>query len=243
MRRATARQSSEWINWDDYFIIISFLIFQFFKGWLSQLVVKPSATSVIFPIKMKFTSKLFGKLIKLFIHLWFSRVSNEIIEKHGDIDILINNAGIVSGNSLCDIPDCKYKISYILMNVKCIIIYFSPNWTDLQSQYSCPFLDSEVIYAWYAKKTQGNWSKLVSFKYLLIHKQIYGYIQGHIVNIASLAGTTGCAKLTDYCASKFAAVGLHESLKVELDAEGNKDLINCIYIRFIWLNLQFSLAF
>ena len=39
---------------------------------------------------------------------------------------------------------------------------------------------------------------------------------GHIVNVASLAGHSGTNKLVDYCASKFAAVGLDESLRVEL---------------------------
>ncbi|CAL1279355.1 unnamed protein product [Larinioides sclopetarius] len=43
--------------------------------------------------------------------------------------------------------------------------------------------------------------------------------KGHIVSIASLAGVSGLPNLTDYCASKFAAVGFMESLKLELDAQ------------------------
>ncbi|GFT12711.1 hypothetical protein NPIL_598441 [Nephila pilipes] len=43
--------------------------------------------------------------------------------------------------------------------------------------------------------------------------------KGHIVSIASLAGISGLPNLTDYCASKFAAVGFMESLKLELDAQ------------------------
>ena len=39
---------------------------------------------------------------------------------------------------------------------------------------------------------------------------------GHIVTIASSAGTLGVAGLCDYCASKFAAVGIDESLRFEL---------------------------
>ena len=39
---------------------------------------------------------------------------------------------------------------------------------------------------------------------------------GHIVNIASLAGHSGTNKLVDYCSSKFAAVGLDDALKVRL---------------------------
>lgn len=43
---------------------------------------------------------------------------------------------------------------------------------------------------------------------------------GHIVNIASSAGLFGVAGLVDYCASKFAAVGVHESITSELNVQG-----------------------
>lgn len=49
---------------------------------------------------------------------------------------------------------------------------------------------------------------------------------GHIVNIASLAGHSGMNKLVDYCSSKFAAVGLDDSLKVELAVQGHADYIH-----------------
>lgn len=41
--------------------------------------------------------------------------------------------------------------------------------------------------------------------------------KGHIVSIASLAGHVGISKLVDYCASKFAAVGFDEALRMELE--------------------------
>lgn len=41
--------------------------------------------------------------------------------------------------------------------------------------------------------------------------------KGHIVSVASLAGVCGVAKLVDYCASKFAAVGFDEALRMELE--------------------------
>jgi len=44
--------------------------------------------------------------------------------------------------------------------------------------------------------------------------------EGHFVTIASVAGLIGSAALTDYCASKFAAVGLQESLHAELRSMG-----------------------
>lgn len=43
---------------------------------------------------------------------------------------------------------------------------------------------------------------------------------GHIVSVASLAGLGGVCRLTDYCGSKFAAVGFQESLAMELAADG-----------------------
>jgi all-trans-retinol dehydrogenase (NAD+) len=49
--------------------------------------------------------------------------------------------------------------------------------------------------------------------------------QGHVVNVASLAGQAGSNKLVDYCASKFAAVGLDESFRVELFVQGHSDYI------------------
>ena len=52
---------------------------------------------------------------------------------------------------------------------------------------------------------------------------------GHIVNVASLSGHSGTNKLVDYCASKFAAVGLDESLRVELA------------VQVYWNNLYFPL--
>ncbi|KAK8754020.1 hypothetical protein OTU49_008127 [Cherax quadricarinatus] len=44
--------------------------------------------------------------------------------------------------------------------------------------------------------------------------------KGHIVTISSLAGMSGVNKLADYCASKFAAVGFDESLRLELMVDG-----------------------
>lgn len=40
--------------------------------------------------------------------------------------------------------------------------------------------------------------------------------EGHVVSIASIAGISGGPDLTDYSASKFAAVGLQESFRMEM---------------------------
>ncbi len=54
---------------------------------------------------------------------------------------------------------------------------------------------------------------------------------GHVVTIASAAGMIGVAGLADYCASKWAAVGFDESLRVELKrrAPGVKTTVVCPY--------------
>ncbi|XP_026202803.1 retinol dehydrogenase 10-B-like [Anabas testudineus] len=56
---------------------------------------------------------------------------------------------------------------------------------------------------------------------------------GHIVTVASALGLFSTACVEDYCASKFAAVGFHESLTHELRAEdldGIKSTLVCPYI-------------
>jgi all-trans-retinol dehydrogenase (NAD+) len=50
--------------------------------------------------------------------------------------------------------------------------------------------------------------------------------RGHIVTIASVAGIIGSNRLVDYCASKFAAVGFHESLETEIRVQFSKININ-----------------
>ena len=44
--------------------------------------------------------------------------------------------------------------------------------------------------------------------------------KGHIVTIASMAGLTGVPGLSDYCASKYGAVAIDESVRLELKKRG-----------------------
>ena len=107
----------------------------------------------------------------------------------GPVDILINNAGVVSGERFLDIPDGKIERS---LAVNTLALF----WTTKA------FLPSMI--------ERGR---------------------GHLVTIASAAGLIGVSKLTDYAASKFAAVGLDESLRVELDkaATGVRTTLVCPY--------------
>lgn len=51
--------------------------------------------------------------------------------------------------------------------------------------------------------------------------------EGHIINISSIAGTTGVETLSGYCATKFAVRGLSQSLYKEVRKYGVK--VTCIY--------------
>ncbi|TGE15422.1 SDR family oxidoreductase [Hymenobacter elongatus] len=50
---------------------------------------------------------------------------------------------------------------------------------------------------------------------------------GHIINICSIAGTTGIEKMSGYCATKFAVRGFSQSLYKEVRADGIK--VTCLY--------------
>jgi len=59
---------------------------------------------------------------------------------------------------------------------------------------------------------------------------------GHVVTIASLAGQAGTNKLVDYCATKFACVGLDEALRVEMLVQGSSDFIKTTVVCPAYIN-------
>lgn len=107
-------------------------------------------------------------------------VAAQTLSKSGPIDILINNAGIVSGKNLLDISDREIEQTF---HVNSLALF----WT---------------VRAFLPSMLERN--------------------SGHVVTIASAAGLAGTAKLTDYCSSKFAAVGFDESLRLELRQQNSK---------------------
>ncbi|MHB8900074.1 MAG: SDR family oxidoreductase [Thermoguttaceae bacterium] len=96
----------------------------------------------------------------------------------GPVEILVNNAGCVSGRPLLECTDEQIQRT---MEVNALAHF----WTVKA------FLPSMIA--------AGS---------------------GHIVTIASAAGVIGVAGLSDYCASKWAAVGFNESLRVEFKRGG-----------------------
>lgn len=92
----------------------------------------------------------------------------------GDPEVLVNNAGVVSGARLLDIPDEKIRRTF---EVNVLALFWVTK----------AFLPAMIAAG-----------------------------RGHIVTVASAAGLVGVARQTDYSASKHAAVGFDESLRVEL---------------------------
>jgi len=102
------------------------------------------------------------------------QAAKQLVDKYGHLDILINNAGIVSGTRFLDTEDAKIEQTF-------------------------------------AVNTLANFWTTKAFLPGMIERKT-----GHIVTIASAAGIIGVTGLADYSASKFAAFGFHESLRMEL---------------------------
>ena len=102
------------------------------------------------------------------------RVAAETTTAAGAVDILINNAGIVSGRSFLELPDAQIEATFAINTLSLF---------------------------WVTK----------AFLPQMIERR-----RGHIVTIASASALVGVAKLADYAASKWAAMGFDESLRVEL---------------------------
>ncbi|XP_057308820.1 short-chain dehydrogenase/reductase family 16C member 6-like [Hydractinia symbiolongicarpus] len=101
-------------------------------------------------------------------------LADRIREEIGDVTMLVNNAGIVTGKHFMKCPD---ELMIKTMEVNTI----SHFWT------------------------------LKAFLGPMIKKN-----HGHVITISSAAGHAGSPALVDYSASKFGAVGLHESITAEL---------------------------
>ena len=117
------------------------------------------------------------------------RAAAETRAAAGAVDILINNAGIVSGRPFLELPDAKIEATFAINTLSLF---------------------------WVTK----------AFLPQMIEQR-----RGHVVTIASASALVGVAKLADYAASKWAAMGFDESLRVELRqiAPALKTTVVCPY--------------
>ncbi|NWU81175.1 RDHE2 dehydrogenase, partial [Onychorhynchus coronatus] len=106
------------------------------------------------------------------------RVADQVKKEVGDVSILVNNAGIVTGKAFIDSPDSLIEKT---MEVNTMAHF----WT-----------------------------------YKAFLPAMIATNHGHLVSIASSAGLFGVTRLSDYCASKFAAVGFAESIDIEMSTLG-----------------------
>ena len=107
-------------------------------------------------------------------------VAAKTLAEAGPVDILLNNAGIVSGKTLLDASDDDIQRTF---DVNALALF----WTTRA------FLPGMIARD-----------------------------RGHVVTIASAAGIVGTSRLVDYCASKHAAVGFDEALRLELRRAGSR---------------------
>ncbi|KNC50096.1 uncharacterized protein AMSG_11914 [Thecamonas trahens ATCC 50062] len=107
-------------------------------------------------------------------------LAEQISATVGPVDIVINNAGVVSGKSLLEVSDAMAELTF-----------------DVNA----------VAHFWFVKAFLPS---------MLVRNS------GHIVSIASAAGLAGVVGLSDYCASKFAAIGLMEALRLELARQNSE---------------------
>lgn len=100
--------------------------------------------------------------------------ADKVKQEVGIVDILINNAGVVSGTNLMDIPDEKIELTFKVNSI-------------------------------------SHFYMLKAFLPDMIKRD-----RGHICTIASVAGLIGVCSLSDYCASKYANVGMDYALRMEI---------------------------
>ncbi|KAJ7397326.1 Retinol dehydrogenase 10 [Pitangus sulphuratus] len=118
-------------------------------------------------------------------------IAERVRKEVGEVSVLVNNAGVVSGHHLLECPD---ELIERTMMVNCHAHF----WT-----------------------TKAFLPKMLEMNH------------GHIVTVASSLGLFSTAGVEDYCASKFGAVGFHESLSHELKAaekDGIKTTLVCPYL-------------
>ena len=117
--------------------------------------------------------------------------AREAEKTFGDVNIIVNNAGVVQGKLFHEMSEAKASKTLTV---------------NLESHF------------WIVKEFLGK----------MIKRN-----EGHIVNVASLAGTCGNAALTDYSASKAGAYGFSESLRIELKHLNTKINVTTINPGFI----------
>lgn len=140
-------------------------------GWDNN---RQALDKVLFELKLAGGREAQGFVCDVSQYDAVASVAEKVKRSGGPVDVLINNAGVVSGKRFLS---CSKDEIERTMGVNTMSLF------------------------WTAK----------AFLPDMIHRNA-----GHMVTVASAAGLIGVAKLADYSASKFAAVGFDESIRAEL---------------------------
>ena len=123
--------------------------------------------------------KAFGFVMDVTDPTDVERVRDDIHTEHGPIDVLVNNAGIVSGGSFVDVPLEKHLMTYEVNSLGPVIVTHA-------------FLPD-----------------------------LLARPEAHIVCLASASSMIPLPNGATYASSKWAVLGFTESLRAELEHDGN----------------------
>ena len=123
----------------------------------------------------------------------------------------------------CDVsdPNSVYDVAKQVRHTICQVTILINNAGITRGKSLLDNSDDNIVPSFQVNMLSHFWTIKAFLPDMLTSKvdaKTKGY--GHLVSIASMAGLTGNIRLTDYCASKFAAVGLEESLRLELQFDG-----------------------
>lgn len=113
--------------------------------------------------------------------------------------IVVNNAGYVCGKTFMNIPDDEIEKTFKV---------------NILSHYWV-----RKLFFIYILRQPVNLCRILQINKSFLEEMMKEN-HGHIVTVASVAGLMGTYNCTDYSATKFAAIGYHESLFTELKVSG-----------------------
>lgn len=148
--------------------------------WDRDAAALDAAVAAVDAVRAGPAEAAFGQLVDVTDREAVRTAAGLAIEQTGGIDIVVNNAGVVSGKYLTDLEEADVRRTF---EVNTLALF----WVT-QS-----FLDH------------------------MMERD-----RGRVVTIASASGMIGVSKLTDYSASKWAAIGFDESLRVEMRSRGSQ---------------------
>ncbi|KAI4457042.1 pksb [Holotrichia oblita] len=129
------------------------------------------------------------------------QVAEKVKKDVGDVTILVNNAGVVSGYFVLDTPDHLIQRTF---DVNSLALF----WVSLHHDFKRNLINLHTTFYYFSQTAKAFMPKMVELN------------RGHVVTIASMAGHMACPKLCDYSASKYAAYGFDEGLRLDLQAKG-----------------------